>query len=62
MNGQQKVSELQDEVRHLLDSNRKLERVAGKKMLLERNQLTEKLQEMSGEMADKEKRIEVKYS
>ena len=57
--GQRQVSELQDEALRLSETNRKLERVVGKKMLLERERLTERLQKMSGEMAEKERRIMV---
>ena len=56
----QRVGELQDEIQRLSDTNLKLERVMGKKRLLERDQLTEQVQRLTRELADRDKRIDVR--
>ena len=56
----QRVGELQDETQRLSDTNLKLERVMGKKRLLERDQLTEQVQRLTRELADRDKRIDVR--
>lgn len=60
MVGQQRLGELQDELRRLTDTNHKLERVVGKKKLLERDQLTIQLEEMRQQLTDREKRVTVR--
>ena len=62
MVGQQKVGELQDELQRLSDANRKLEKLAGKKKLLERDCLTEQVQQLTRTLADRDKRISVRDS
>lgn len=59
MVGQQRLGELQEELRRLTDTNHKLERVVGKKKLLERDQLTVQLEEMRQQLADRGKRVAV---
>lgn len=60
MVSQQRLGELQDEIRRLTDANHKLERVVRKKKLLERDQLTVQLEEMRQQLADREKRVTVR--
>lgn len=58
--GQQRLGELQDEIQRLSDTNHKLEKVVGKKRLLERDQLTVQLQQTRQQLADREKRVAVR--
>ena len=60
LTSQKKVGELQDDVRRLAEANHKLEAVVGRRQLLERGQLTAQLQQVSGELAVKEKRVAVR--
>ena len=60
LTSQKKVGELQDDVRRLAEANHKLEVVVGRRQLLERGQLTAQLQQVSGELAVKEKRVAVR--
>ena len=62
MVGQQRLGELQDELRRLTDTNHKLERVVGKKKLLERDQLTVQLEEMRQQLTNREKRVAVRLT
>lgn len=52
-----KIGELQDDVRKLSTTNQRLEAVAGKKSLLERDQLTVQVQLLSGKLAERQKRV-----
>lgn len=58
--GQKKAGELQDEVRRLSEANQKLEVVVGRRRLLERDQLTAQIQQLSGELAERQKRVVVR--
>lgn len=60
MVSQQRLGELQDEVRRLTDTNHKLERVARNKRLLERDQLTVQLEQTKQQLTDREKRVAVR--
>ena len=60
MTTQQQAGEVQDEIRRLTDANRKLETLVGKKRLLERDQLTVQLEQLSQQLTDKENRIKVR--
>lgn len=60
MVGQQRLGELQDEIRRLTDTNHKLERVVGKKKLLERDQLTVQLEQTQQQLTDRMKRVAVR--
>ena len=60
MASQQRVGEMQDEVRRLSDVNHKLETLVGKKRLLERDQLTVQLEQLTQQLTDKENRITVR--
>ena len=56
---QQRAGEMQDEILRLSDVNRKLETLVGKKRLVERDQLTVQMEQVTQQLTNRENRITV---
>ena len=59
--GQEKLGELQDQLRRLSEANHRLEKVVGKRRLREREQLTVQLEQLTRQLADRENRVSVSF-